>query len=332
MVGRESQLETLRSLYGVVAAGRGRVAFLVGEPGIGKSRLLAEFQRFATDGGAADGPALAPDGDAGPTWIEGRCVSYGRNLPYHLLLDLVRFTLRLPLVASESEARATLDRQLAELLGDEAADTAPVLAHLPGPATPPRGDRAGDDRPRDDADPLHRLDPPPAARPVHAGTGGLVCGRALGRPSSVDLMRQLLPLAAQLPVFLIAPSAPRPTRPVGSSWPRRARLFGAALTEIRTEPLSATESRDLGVQPARDRVPAGSGARPDPRPRRGNPFFVEEVIRMLIGHGAIERRADRWIATGEVGRSRSPRRCTGSSSPGSTSCPRRPSGACGSPP
>jgi hypothetical protein len=43
MVGRRGPLETLVTLFGVASAGRGRVACLVGEPGIGKSRLLAEF-------------------------------------------------------------------------------------------------------------------------------------------------------------------------------------------------------------------------------------------------------------------------------------------------
>ena len=301
MVGRESQLETLRTLYGVVAAGRGRVAFLVGEPGIGKSRLLAEFQRFATGPGAADGPAAVPDGDVGPTWIEGRCVSYGRNLPYHLLLDLVRFTLRLPFGSSESEARATLDRQLAELLGDEAADTAPVLAHLLGlPLHPEEVAQAMIDpetmQIRYIAS-IHRLLRALSAR----GPVVLVCEDVhWADPSSVDLMRQLLPLAAQLPVFLIA-SLRAETDSAGWKLMAAAReLFGAALTEIRLEPLSATESRDLvsnllEIESLPGRVRDLILARAE-----GNPFFVEEVIRMLIGHGAIERRADRWIATGEV--------------------------------
>ncbi len=301
MVGRESQLETLRSLYGVVAAGRGRVAFLVGEPGIGKSRLLAEFQRFATGREAADGPAAAADGDAHPTWIEGRCVSYGRNLPYHLLLDLVRSTLRLPFIASESEARAMLDRQVSELLGDEAADTAPILAHLLGlPLHPEEVAQAM-------IDPetmqirylasIHRLLRALSGR----GPVVLVCEDVhWADASSVDLMRQLLPLAAQVPVLLIA-SLRAETDSAGWKLMAAAReLFGAALTEIRLQPLSTTESRDLvanllEIESLPDRVRDLILARAE-----GNPFFVEEVIRMLIEHGVIERRAERWIATGEV--------------------------------
>jgi predicted ATPase len=32
----------------------------------------------------------------------------------------------------------------------------------------------------------------------------------------------------------------------------------------------------------------------------GNPFFVEEVVRMLIERGVLERRGERWVATAEV--------------------------------
>src|SRR3972149_4919707 len=51
-----------------------------------------------------------------PTWIEGRCVSYGRTLPYHLVLDLVRSMLGIPFVGPEAAAKATLDERLTALL------------------------------------------------------------------------------------------------------------------------------------------------------------------------------------------------------------------------
>jgi predicted ATPase len=78
-------------------------------------------------------------------------------------------------------------------------------------------------------------------------------------------------------------------------------LFGEALTEIRLQPLSEAESRDLvanllEIESLPDSVRELILARAE-----GNPFFVEEVVRMLIERGVIERRDDRWVATAEVG-------------------------------
>src|SRR5713101_191692 len=66
MIGRDAQLGRLRELYAIARAGQGRVAAILGEPGIGKSRLLSEFR------------AEVERGDGSARWIEGRCLSYGQ--------------------------------------------------------------------------------------------------------------------------------------------------------------------------------------------------------------------------------------------------------------
>lgn len=297
MVGRDRQLETLKSLYDVVQAGRSRVAFLVGEPGIGKSRLLAEFRQWVTDEARADAAR-----GASSTWLEGRCVSYGRNLPYHLLLDLVRSTLQIPFAGSETEARATLDRQLAAHLGDDAADTAPFLAHLLTlPLHPDEADRALLDpevmQGRYVAS-IHRLLRAMSGR----GPVVLVCEDLhWADPASVALMSQLLPLAAEHPIFFVA-ALRADTDSAGWRLVSAAReLFGDALAELRLEPLSEADSRDLvanllEIESLPVAVRESILARAE-----GNPFFVEEVIRMLIERGVITRHADQWVATAEVG-------------------------------
>ena len=73
-------------------------------------------------------------------------------------------------------------------------------------------------------------------------------------------------------------------------------LFGDALTEIRLQPLSESESRTLvsnllEIESLPESVRSAILTRSE-----GNPFFVEEVIRMLIGRGAIVRDGDRWLA------------------------------------
>src|SRR6516162_9292017 len=75
-VNRENELAILSNSLQQVENGRGQMVGIVGEPGIGKSRLLAEFHRRI-------GPGRV-------FWVEGRCLSYGTQIPYLLALDLLR--------------------------------------------------------------------------------------------------------------------------------------------------------------------------------------------------------------------------------------------------
>lgn len=305
MVGRDAPLQQLTSLFDVVRAGRGRVAFVVGEPGIGKSRLLAELKRHVL-GSEEEAAAGAPGaGTTGVTWVEGRCVSYGRSIPYHLLIDVVRSILGISFVASESEARATLDRELAKLLGDdpkEIADTAPYLAHLL--ALPLRPNEAA----QQNLDPeniqgryiaaTHRLLRSLTAR----GPVVLICEDLhWADPASIDVVRQVMPLATQHPIlFVAALRAERDSAGWALIGQARA-LFGEALAEIHLDPLTTADSRALVSnlleieslpEPVRDLILARA---------EGNPFFVEEVVRMLIERGVIVSQANRWIATEDIG-------------------------------
>ncbi|TME27778.1 MAG: hypothetical protein E6I64_05370 [Chloroflexi bacterium] len=78
MIGRDDELARLRELFAVARAGQGRVASVLGEPGIGKTRLLGELR------------SEVARTDPKTRWLEGRCLSYGQALPYHLVVDLVR--------------------------------------------------------------------------------------------------------------------------------------------------------------------------------------------------------------------------------------------------
>jgi MoxR-like ATPase len=75
-VGRARELATLDALLEQATGGRGQVVGLVGEPGVGKSRLLYEFQQRLT------GYPV--------TYLEGHCLPYGSNTPYLPMLDLLR--------------------------------------------------------------------------------------------------------------------------------------------------------------------------------------------------------------------------------------------------
>ncbi len=78
LVARERELGTLVDLFRQVRAGRGQVVSVVGEAGIGKSRLLYEFRRRLVAAGE----------DA--TWLEGRSVSFGQAIPFLPLVSAAR--------------------------------------------------------------------------------------------------------------------------------------------------------------------------------------------------------------------------------------------------
>jgi class 3 adenylate cyclase len=298
MVGREEPLRRLVDAFQVAGAGRGRMAFIVGEPGIGKSRLLAELRRSVT------ASAGAQDGAGRPTWVEGRCVSYGRNLPYHLLIDLVRSLLDLPFAATGEEGRALVERAVAAIVTDdpaERADSTLYLAHLL--SLPVREHEL--DRVNVDAEvlqmryvaALHRILRDTSAR----GPIVLVCEDLHWvDPASVDAFRQLIPLATQLPILFVGALRAETDSAGWTLFSLARELFGQALIEVRLEPLSEADSRRLvsnllEIESLPDHVRELILTRAE-----GNPFFVEEVVRMLIERGVIVSEGDRWVATSEI--------------------------------
>ncbi|MGH7408456.1 MAG: AAA family ATPase, partial [Candidatus Methylomirabilales bacterium] len=106
LVGRDRELNTLADLFREVKAGRGQVAFIAGEAGIGKSRLVLEFRR-----------ALAKAGEE-VTWLEGRCISFGQAIPFLPLIDQLRENFRIEELDGEPEIIAKVEhgmRRMGEL-------------------------------------------------------------------------------------------------------------------------------------------------------------------------------------------------------------------------
>jgi class 3 adenylate cyclase len=289
MVGRDQQLARLEAVFQVVRAGQGRVACIVGEPGLGKSRLLAELKAKVTAGDEPVG------------WVEGRCLSYGETIPYHLLVDLVRSMIGVTAAADESQVAAVLEAHLRDLLGDEWPDGYAYLGHLLSLRLAP-----------DMQSRVSMLEIETLKRYVSSLVSAMRAASARGPvvlvcddvhwadSASVDTLQQVLASIASLPVLFILSSrierASAGWRLMGAA----RDVFGDALTEIRLEPLSLDESRTLVSNLLRiESIP------PETRElilakAEGNPFFVEEVIRMLMDRGAIVREGDRWVANERV--------------------------------
>lgn len=288
MVGRDAELASLDALVSVVRAGRGRGATVIGEPGLGKTRLLGELRPRATNQGVL--------------WAEGRCVSYGRSLPYHLVSRLVRSLIGVGPTADDAETRDALQTRIGELLGADAPTPILYLEHL-----------LGLELTSEDSERVTSIDPlflqgrymQSLRQVIRATTAraplALVCDDVHWADSaSIDLLAEVMALANELPLFMVVACRPDQDAAGWRLVTTARELFGDALAEIRLRPLSEEESRtlignllDVSSLPARVRDFILLRA-------EGNPFFVEEVIRMLIDRGAVAPSGAGWAATKEI--------------------------------
>ena len=91
LVGRDEELDRLIEAYELAASGEGQLACVIGEAGLGKTRLVAELRRHVEKG------------DKPPLWLEGRCVELDVSPSYWPFIDLLREYFGL---SRQDEARA----------------------------------------------------------------------------------------------------------------------------------------------------------------------------------------------------------------------------------
>src|SRR2546422_6354487 len=116
-VGRRQDLELLESRLALALRGHGQVVGVVGEAGIGKSRLLYELRRRVASKPVA--------------YLAGRCVSYGAGIPYLPVLDILRQHFGLIETASADAIRERVRLGL-NAVGMNAEQASPYLLHLWG--------------------------------------------------------------------------------------------------------------------------------------------------------------------------------------------------------
>jgi class 3 adenylate cyclase/tetratricopeptide (TPR) repeat protein len=270
-VGRESELRTLADLFERVKFGAGQVVLLVGEAGIGKSRLLHEFRQRLGDEA---------------TWVEGRCVSFGRAMAFHPVIDLIKRTFRID-EADGEEAIARKVEASALRLGEDLSPLVPYLRYLLA---------------IDPGDPgVAALDPRRRRAEVLDALRRLLVRASEIRPQVVIIedvhwMDQasegsLLFTADSVPrhrILLILTYRPGYQHPFGD----RSYHTRIALTALPAE---------ASVQMAKGALAATR--LPEDLPQlilgkaEGNPFFMEEVIKSLQEAGALRRVGDDWVLT-----------------------------------
>jgi class 3 adenylate cyclase/tetratricopeptide (TPR) repeat protein len=287
IVGRDSELELLRSIYGrAVAEARPNLITVYGDAGVGKSRLAREFLEWL----AATDPA--------PRTMQGRCLPYGDGITYWPLAEILKSTASVldtdpPDLALEKIAKASHDILTDDVTADRARTTA-ALAYTVGVEDPAFG--FGDMDPREVRVELHAawrsfFSALGAARPTIV----IVEDIHWADPALLDLLDELAEGVTGSVVFL-CPARPELTsrRP---GWGGGRRNFSS----IALDPLDHDEAEHLiRALLAIDDLPDHVRSRILER-GEGNPFFLEEILRHLIDGGHVFFEAGRWRAATAIG-------------------------------
>jgi tetratricopeptide (TPR) repeat protein len=114
-IGRERELELLLDAFERTKEGNGQAFSIIGEAGIGKSRFLYEFRKAVSN--------------ADITFLEGKCLSYGKGVPYHPIIDVLKGNFNIGEDDTDDEIRKKVKNSL-ELLKAEEATTLPYFLEL----------------------------------------------------------------------------------------------------------------------------------------------------------------------------------------------------------
>jgi len=265
-VARARELELLEDLLTQAEAGRGQAVLLVGEPGIGKSRLLHEFHQRSR-------------GRAG--WLEGHAVSFGRSLPFHPLIDLLK------------RASGVDDGDGEQVIGDKIERVLRPLGGELGASVPFLRAMLSLD-PRDEA--VAAMDPKLRRAGMFEAVRQFLLASAAARPLIVMLEDvHWMDEATTEFLALMAESIESSrillcvTQRTGFALTSAQGVFQTRLTMSRLtrQEIAAIAGALLGVAALSADLEQLLETKTD-----GNPFFVEEVVRSLSESGALERRGD----------------------------------------
>jgi ABC-type transport system substrate-binding protein/class 3 adenylate cyclase len=285
-VGRERELQNLCERLDGLLEGRGAIVSISGEPGIGKSRIVAEAEeRFS----------------GRVRFVAGHAVPYAETIPYWPVRSLLRNWLGLGASDPEAQVRLELRAELAETLGAEADKAYPFVAGLLGLSLGAEleqriGDFAPDAIQRQTFDWLHQL--------VVSISGEQPLCLVLedlhwSDDATLALVDDLLPAAEQTTVCFLLVHRSDPDHPAWKVIDRAGRRFRGLFHDLALEPLADADAQTLAAADAGGELPAELAALLAER-AGGNPFFVGEAVRDLLERGALRRESGRLVLVGDI--------------------------------
>ncbi len=299
LIGRDEELAILKTRFDALLRGQGHIISIIGEAGLGKSRLIAELKQYAID--LWDTGTLF-------LWLESRSSEWRMGTSYAPFLDLLHNFLYFS-TEDEHQRASTLATTLEEMTQQKslAVTRSEEIGALLGNLLSLRAQNAWGDW-------LKNASPEQVRHQTFLAIRDFFAALARQQPLvlvfddlhwaddlSLDLMTLLMDAATSHPILLISAFRPyqahRDTRLAAIA----AQRFPAHYTEIKLRELTPEQSRRLvealleihALPPAIDDLVL--------KQAWGVPFFVEEALRALIDAGTLYRVEGDWRTRAEPG-------------------------------
>ncbi|MBK7218353.1 MAG: AAA family ATPase [Candidatus Promineofilum sp.] len=283
LIGRQREIGRLRDILSDLRDGHSRICYLIGEAGLGKSRLIAEVRQEWRD------QLAATYGDVNPLWrgwSEFVAVSFGASRPYDMLKRQVRHFCAI----RETDPPAVIHERLETLIGAYPSALHQRMHRVFGFLL---GDGAGAEF-QADAGAFQRelravLEQMAQVQTSQGPVVYVIDDVHWADVASLEALRALLPLVARRPVLFLFAMRPDWNTPGWQLYLEAQLEYPEYCASIYLEPLSAGDSRTLVGELM------GAAEVPDAvcdliqRKAEGNPFFVEETVRTLLDSGALRR-------------------------------------------
>lgn len=260
-VGREEELRLLLNRWERTRESEGQLALIIGEPGIGKSRLIAEFHNRIRD---------APH-----IWMESAGEQFFNNTPFHAIIEMFSQWLELQGGANAREQLERLERALASA-GLKIDEMSPLIAdflQLPPDERFPAPILTAEEKRRRLLSALSRwILGASTLQPL------VMVGEDLHwlDPSSLELLQLLVEQGAAVPLMLLCSARPEFRAP----WPMHTHHHQIALNR-----LSSRNVREMVAGVAASSALTSDRIEAVVQRTGGVPLFVEELTRAVLESG-----------------------------------------------
>jgi class 3 adenylate cyclase/tetratricopeptide (TPR) repeat protein len=288
LVGRSAEFAAIRGCVNRVLDGQGGILSVIGEAGLGKSRLMAEIRHHL--------------GNENLLWLEGRTLSYGQKMSYWPFKEILRQYAGITEDDGDAEAWGKFETKITDLFGETTHEILPYLATLLGLEV--KGELGKN---------LKYLDGESMGRQVYLSSRRFFERLATTHPlvlmfedlhwadeSSTLLIEHLFPLINRVPLLLCGVSRPEVNVPAARLQEAALKDYERRYTEIRLNPLSPKESTQLMDNLLEIENLPGWVRQVILHKAEGNPFFLEEIMRTLIDRKVVLREGNHWRATSAI--------------------------------